>query len=34
MNRTVTVDLAERSYDIIIGGGVIADAGALIRPVL
>lgn len=34
MNRTVRVDLADRSYDIIIGAGLIADAGALIRPVL
>jgi 3-dehydroquinate synthase len=34
MNRTVRVDLAERSYDIIIGSGLLAEAGALIRPAL
>lgn len=34
MNRTVPVDLGDRSYDIIIGSGLLESAGELIRPVL
>ena len=29
---TLTVDLGERSYDIVIGAGVLIGAGALIKP--
>jgi 3-dehydroquinate synthase len=32
--ETVTVDLGDRSYDIVVGDGVLAQAGALIAPVL
>ena len=31
---TVSVDLGQRSYDIIVGGGVLKDAGGLIAPLL
>ena len=34
MNETVRVDLAERSYDIVIGRNLLADAGDLVRPLL
>lgn len=34
MNRTVSVDLGERSYDIVIGADLLARTGELIRPVL
>lgn len=34
MNRTIRVDLADRSYDILIGADLLAEAGELIRPVL
>ncbi|MBL4721633.1 MAG: 3-dehydroquinate synthase, partial [Alphaproteobacteria bacterium] len=33
-HETVTVALGDRSYDIIVGEGVLAQAGALIAPVL
>jgi len=32
--RTVRVDLANRSYDILIGEGLLARAGQLIRPLM
>ena len=32
--RTIRVDLAGRSYDIVIGPGLIDRAGALCRPLL
>jgi len=32
--RTVRVDLANRSYDILIGEGLLARAGELIRPLM
>jgi 3-dehydroquinate synthase len=32
--ETVTVDLGDRSYDIVVGDGVLAQAGALIAPAL
>ncbi|MCH7550525.1 MAG: 3-dehydroquinate synthase, partial [Proteobacteria bacterium] len=31
---TLTVDLGERSYDILVGDGLLAGAGKLIAPVL
>ena len=31
-NETVRVDLAGRSYDILIGGGLLAEAGSLLAP--
>lgn len=34
MHETVRVDLAERSYDIVIGADVLARAGELMKPVL
>lgn len=34
MNRTVRVELADRSYDIIIGAGLLESAGDSIRPAL
>jgi 3-dehydroquinate synthase len=34
MQRTVRVDLPGRDYDIVIGPGVLARAGALVRPLL
>ncbi|MDX2485321.1 MAG: 3-dehydroquinate synthase [Pseudodonghicola sp.] len=34
MNETVHVDLGERSYDVVIGPGLIAEAGARIAPLL
>jgi 3-dehydroquinate synthase len=34
MTATVTVPLGERAYDILIGPGLLADAGALMRPLL
>ena len=34
MNRTVRVELGARSYDILIGAGVLSDAGAALKPVL
>jgi len=33
-SATLTVDLGPRSYDIVVGGGVIASAGERIRPLL
>ena len=32
--KTVRVELAERAYDILIGEGLIARAGELIRPLM
>jgi 3-dehydroquinate synthase len=34
MTERVAVDLGPRSYDILIGGGLLTEAGALIRPLL
>ena len=34
MNETVRVELAERSYEIVIGENLLADAGGLIGPLL
>jgi 3-dehydroquinate synthase len=34
MTATVTVPLGDRAYDILIGPGLLADAGALMRPLL
>ena len=31
---SITVDLGPRSYDILVGGGLVADAGAHLRPLL
>jgi len=32
--ETLNVELGERSYDIHVGDGLLAEAGALIKPVI